>query len=189
MSHDDSILEALAADVAALQRDVQAASAAARACGARISDEVSAGLITRLELKKLREHVGQLAAALTDALGRHQVKDPPAPWWDNLDPRQHAQQLTELARWVDGFLRAHYPACTATLPPCWAQHPDALWELSTLRAEWDRVYGDPQNRDLAGALWWHERWLPGTLTRLARSIPCDSGGCRLRSSPGAGNGR
>jgi len=29
-----------------------------------------------------------------------------------------------------------------------------------------------QNRDLAGALWWHERWLPGVIARLEKAITC-----------------
>ena len=33
--------------------------------------------------------------------------------------------------------------------------------------EWLRVYGDEDNRDLSGALWWHERWLQGVLARLS----------------------
>jgi len=66
----------------------------------------------------------------------------------------------------------------ARLRPCWPNHPEAVWELSTLMAEWERVYGDPDNRDLAGALWWHERWLPGVIARLDKAITCDEAGCR-----------
>jgi hypothetical protein len=61
-----------------------------------------------------------------------------------------------------------------------------VWELSTLMTEWVRVYGDEENRDLAGALWFHERWLPRSLARLAQAIRCDATGCRTaRPSPWA----
>jgi hypothetical protein len=35
-----------------------------------------------------------------------------------------------------------------------------VWELSTFMTEWLRVYGDQLNRELSGALWFYERWLP-----------------------------
>jgi hypothetical protein len=62
-------------------------------------------------------------------------------------------------------------------------HPEAVWELSTLRAEWERIYADAGNRDLAGALAWHDRYLPGVLARLKDAIQCDEGGCRLIRRP------
>ena len=50
--------------------------------------------------------------------------------------------------------------------------------------EWVRVYGVPDNRDLQAALWFHERWLPGTLSRLAGAMSkCDATGCRMAQSP------
>ena len=56
--------------------------------------------------------------------------------------------------------------------------------MSTLRAEYERVYGDEDNRDLAGALWWYERWLPGVIARLDKAIACDPGVCRrARKTP------
>ena len=87
---------------------------------------------------------------------------------------------------MDEFFRRHYPDYITKLPGCWVNHPEAVWELSTLQAEWERIYGNPDNRDLAGALWWHERWLPGVLARLAAAIKCDESGCRMvrpRSPP------
>ena len=91
--------------------------------------------------------------------------------------------LAELREWVDGFARRHYPGYMARLPRCWANHPEAVWELGNLRAEWQRVYGDEENRDLQGALAWHERWFPGVLSRLAASVKCDATGCRMARPP------
>jgi hypothetical protein len=70
----------------------------------------------------------------------------------------------------------------ARLAPCWANHPEAVWELSNLMTEWARIYGDPDSRPLQDALWFFERWLPGVLGRLAAAVKCDVAGCRLASS-------
>lgn len=51
--------------------------------------------------------------------------------------------------------------------------------LSTLRAEWERVYADEDNRELAGALAWHDKFFPGVLDGLTRSVICDEAECRV----------
>jgi hypothetical protein len=58
-----------------------------------------------------------------------------------------------------------------------------VWELSTLREEWLRVY-DRTYPDLAGALTWHDRWLPGVVARLTPLLLDCRDGCtaRLRRS-------
>ena len=71
----------------------------------------------------------------------------------------------------------------ARLPQCWPNHPEAVWELSTLRAEWRRVYDDPKARDLQGALVWHDKWFPDVLSRLAAAIRCDATGCQMTRPP------
>jgi hypothetical protein len=57
--------------------------------------------------------------------------------------------------------------------PCWANHPEALWELTWLHHLWCRAYltkrPDPKN-----AADWHDRWLPGVLRRLGTVMTgCD----------------
>jgi hypothetical protein len=42
----------------------------------------------------------------------------------------------------------------------------AIWELGNIWAEWRRVYDRPR-AGLAGALAWHDRWLPAALHRPA----------------------
>ena len=76
-----------------------------------------------------------------------------------------------------------YPGYFEKLPACWPNHPEAVTELSNVMTEWTRVYGDEENRDLAAALWWHERWLPGVLSRLTAAVKCDAAGCRRLPKP------
>ena len=127
--------------------------------------------------------VKQLAERLNDALAKRRLAPPPAPWWGT-DENETRSMLAELRHWVENFAKKHYPAYMARLPACWPNHPEAVWELSTLMTEWERIYGDTDNRDLAGALWWYERWLPGVIARLDKAITCDESGCRrARKTP------
>jgi hypothetical protein len=52
------------------------------------------------------------------------------------------------------------------LRDCWPGHIHAIWELSTLAAEWHHVYGS-KRPDLGRALEFYDRWLPGTMRRVA----------------------
>ena len=61
------------------------------------------------------------------------------------------------------MLRQHYGGYE--LPDCWPRHIHAIWELSTLAAEWHRTYGGTRP-DLARALEFYDRWLPGTMRRI-----------------------
>ncbi len=163
----------LAQQVEDLRRIVERYQAIVISWDARLEREGIGGtLMLRLEVK-------QLAQRLTEALEKRRLAPPPAPWWYvGVGEAEGRKMLAELRRWVEEFARRHYPAYMARLPACWANHPEAVWELSTLRAEWERVYDDEDNRDLAGALWWHERWLPGVIARLEKAITCDQSGCR-----------
>lgn len=171
--------DTMAAQVGELRALVASLKATVTQWDARLEREgIGATLVLRLEVKKLREEVAALSAILSGALDTGKLKDPPAPRWDEAAPAEEAGQLADLRAWVDGFLSVQYPGYP--LPACWPSHREALWELGTLHAEWQRVYGDPRGPELAGALWFHERWLPGVLARLTHSIPCDEAGCQLQ---------
>ena len=62
------------------------------------------------------------------------------------------------------MLRQHYGGYE--LRDCWPRHIHAVWELSTLAAEWHRTYGCT-HPDLARALEFYDRWLPNALRRIA----------------------
>jgi hypothetical protein len=148
--------------------------------GARLDTETGPVIVLQTEVKRLRAKVDDIAAKLDAAKSAKGTEgdEPSAPRWDSLSPDLEADQLGELHIWVETVLRVQYPGYLRHLPPCWATHREALWELGTLHAEWTRVYAADEP-PLADAQWWHERWLPGALNRL-RSITCDNAGCSLQ---------
>jgi hypothetical protein len=141
---------------------------------ARLETDFGQVLPLLAEVKKLRQTLG-------DAVDKHQLAPPPAPYW-LVDKAEAQAMLAELREWVDTFLRQHYAAYLAKLPGCLLgnpPHPEAVWEFGNLHAEWQRIYGDPDNRDLQGALAFHDRWLPGVIQRLDAAIKCDETGCSM----------
>ena len=169
MTADGDALAALAQQMEDLRGELAAFQAQ---WDAKLKAEGIGGTMTLLlEVKRLRERLDR-------AVAKRQLEPPPAPWWC-VGADEGKAMLAELSEWVEAFLRRHYPGYAARLPRCWASHPEAVWELSTLRAEWQRIYGDQDNRDLQGALTWHDKWFPGVLARLAASVKCDESGCRM----------
>jgi hypothetical protein len=140
---------ALAAQVASLRGQV-------RAIFARLD---RAGLTGD---RNLAAELTGLAALITETLDAR-PHGPAAPCWIGLSPDDRAARLAELRQWADTVLRPEYGGYP--LPACWASHPHAIWELSTLAAEWDRTY-DRKSPDLNRALEFHDRWLPGTMRRI-----------------------
>jgi hypothetical protein len=161
---------ALAAQLEQLRGQMARAQGEIGGLRAKLEAESSQTALLRLEVKHLRED-------LAEAAEKNRLKPPPAPWW-RVSEAEGRAMLAGLRAWVDEFLRPHYPDYLARLPGCVLSHGEAVWELSTLRAEWIRVYGDEDNRDLQGALNWHDRLLPGVINRLAAAIKCDEAGCR-----------
>ena len=108
-----------------------------------------------------------------------------APTWPMLRGEDREPYLTALRDWVDTFLR---PVSEGyVIPGCWPAHGEAVRELATLHAEWARIYGDPDNPPLEGALEFHDRWLPGVRTRLfgpAGAVKCPEGSCVRQPGPG-----
>ena len=141
---------ALAVQVAALRGQV-------RLIFARLEQ---AGLTGDLNLA---DRLAELARTVTQSLDSP-PRGPAAPCWIGLDPAEHAAQLAGLRQWADTVLRREYGGYQ--LPACWENHPHAVWELSTLAAEWHRTYSSTQP-SLDRALEFHDRWLPGTMRRIA----------------------
>jgi hypothetical protein len=144
-------LAALAAQVADLRGQIAQVNQRLDRAGLRGDLDLAAGL-------------EELARTVADALDAAAPHGPAAPCWIGLDRQAFAAQLAELRRWADTVLRQHYSGYE--LRDCWPSHIHAVWELSTLAAEWHHAYGGPRP-DLARALEFYDRWLPGTMRRIA----------------------
>jgi hypothetical protein len=118
-SGDTATTAALAVQVAALRGQV-------RLIFARLEQ---AGLTGDLNLA---DRLTELARTVTQSVDSP-PRGPAAPYWIGLDPAEHAAQLAGLRQWADTVLRREYGGYQ--LPACWANHPHAVWELSTLAAE------------------------------------------------------
>ena len=120
-----------------------------------------AGLSDGLNLAARFEDLAQTVAEALDAAA---PGGPAAPYWIGLDRGTYHAQLADLRRWTDSVLRQHYGGYE--LRDCWPHHMHAVWELSTLAAEWHRTYSGSRP-DLARALEFYDRWLPNTMRRVA----------------------
>ncbi len=143
-------LAALAAQLADLRSEV-------RVINERLDQ---AGLRDGLSLAARFEDLAQTVA---DALEAAAPRGPTAPYWIGLDRDTYTTRLADLRHWADTVLRQHYGGYE--LAGCWSRHVHAIWELSTLAAEWHRTYGGTRP-DLARALDFYDRWLPGTMRRI-----------------------
>jgi hypothetical protein len=162
-------LAALAAQIADLRVQI-------RALNERLD---RAGLHTDLNLAARFEDLAQTVAAALDAAA---PRGPAAPYWIGLDRDTYHAQLADLRRWADTVLRQHYGGYE--LSECWPRHIHAIWELSTLAAEWHHTYTGTRP-DLARALEFHDRWLPGAMGRITGiTRGCMPQCAMLRSGPG-----
>ena len=161
-------LAALAAQVAALRGQVRAINEWLDQAGL----DADVNLAARFE---------DLAQTVTDALEAAAPRGPAAPYWIGLDPDTYHARLAELRRWADTVLRQHYGGYE--LADCWPRHIHIIWELSTLAAQWHRTYGGTRP-DLAMALEFYDRWLPGTMRRITGITRTYMPQCVMLRSPG-----
>jgi hypothetical protein len=108
-----------------------------------------AGLVSRLEDIESR----------TVTAGRA-----PTAWcWRTVGQHGAEELWTQLIAWV-AWIRNRYPLARK-IPPCWADHPELVEELTALWLAWQHAYED-KDAPLTAAADWHDRWLPGVLYRL-----------------------
>ena len=105
-----------------------------------------------------------------------------APVWVGLSDGEYRDQLSKVGVFVDEHLRVAYKDYWRDLQDCWPHHPEALWELGNLWAEWNRTY-DRDQPSLTGALNWHDRWMPGARARLRDIMTSCRGRACTRSRP------
>jgi hypothetical protein len=169
---DPDPVAALAVQLAELHGQLARSQGEIRVLRGRLEDSTGQTVNLLVEVKRLREE-------LAEAIEKRKLKPPPAPWW-GVGEAEGRAMLAELSEWVDAFLRPHFADYVTRIPPCWASHMAVVWDLSTLKAEWERVYGDEENRDLQGALAWLNRYLPDMVDRIAEALKqCDETRCRL----------
>jgi hypothetical protein len=154
---DDPSPRALGESLAALAVQIAALRGQVRVINARLDQ---AGLRADVNLAARFE---ELAQTVADALNAASPRGPAAPYWIGLDPDTCHARLADLRQWADTVLGQHYGGCE--LRECWPRHIHAIWELSTLAAEWHRTYSGTRP-DLARALEFYDRWLPGTMRRI-----------------------
>jgi hypothetical protein len=123
----------------------------------------------------------ELAKTVADALDTASPRGPAAPCWIGLDRDTYATRLADLRRWTDTVFRPHYGGYQ--LADCWPRHIQAVWELSTLAAEWHRTYAGTRP-DLARALEFYDRWLPNTVRRITDITRGCLPQCATLRSPG-----
>jgi hypothetical protein len=162
---------ALAAQLEELRRQLAVYTGETGALRARLDRDAGQVLMFRLQVK-------QLTAKLAEATAARQAAEPSAPFWLGLGEGERAERLAEVRGWVEHVARVQWPGYVTRLPPCWPNHPEAVWELSNLMTEWSRIYGDPDSRPLQDALVFFDRWLPGVLSRLTAAVRCDAAGCQ-----------
>jgi len=108
-----------------------------------------AGLVSRLEDVESR----------TVTVGRA-----PTAWcWRTIGQHGAEELWTQLTDWI-AWIRNRYPLARK-IPPCWADHPELVEELTALWLAWQHAYED-LDAPLTAAADWHDRWLPGVLYRL-----------------------
>jgi len=101
--------------------------------------------------------------------------------WIDLDRDTYHARLADLRWWADSVLCQHKGGYE--LRDCWPRHIHAVWELSTLAAEWHRTYSG-SHPDLAQALEFYDRWLPNTMRRIAGMTPACMTQCVMLRRPG-----
>lgn len=116
---------------------------------------------------------------LTAVVARLDREQPAAGRWNRreADDSRTTELDAELATWVD-WLVARYQLVHSRyqVPPCWAQHPVAVEELTALMVAWQASYtGQSATGDALIA--WHDRWLWPCLTRLNEGLQVWNG-CR-----------
>ena len=152
-------------DTAALAAQIATVRGQVAALKTRLdNDVIGKQLVALAEIKRLRSQVTELAHVAAETRDSDRQHGPAASYWIGRDRAEYAAQLAELRQWADTVLRREYGGYQ--LAACWENHPHAIWELSTLAAEWHRTYSS--NRpSLDRALEFHDRWLPGTMRRVA----------------------
>lgn len=131
----------------------------------------------RIPWHRISYRLGRLPKAPQLFVPAEIVIPEPQEAWHELDPRQYAAHLADLAAWMEAFL-AVYPSAAASVRPCWKDHKDVVTELGLIWCEFIRIYA-AEGPSLDEALVFHDRWLPGVLKRVQQITANCATGCVL----------
>ena len=132
----------------------------------------------RRQLASLRELVHTQARAIEavdDVMGKlvdtRQARPQPAPWCYHQPPP--VDNVDVLPTWVAWFNSRYTPLDhTKHIPYCWPEHGGLAAEIASLAFAWRKAFDDVKaNHDAAQM--WHDRWLPGFLSRLRWWAPSE----------------
>lgn len=167
------------------ERAVTAALAEVARFGRRLDDfeaKSAASADEIAQIPELRSGLAELTKFVRELLETAEAdsRGERAPWWPDFKPsEERTTALRLLGVWVDEVIRGRHPeAYRDSLQPCWYRHPDVLDELTALRAAWYAAYKDSAASAVA-AIEWHDRWLPGAMTRCKaamKALACDKNG-------------
>lgn len=128
-------------------------------------------------------HIKRLATLVAGG-GTADDDAPPVPCYLTVeDPAEATAAVEDLAGWLD---EVYLRFADADLPACWAWHPDAIYELTILRASWAEAHFGKQRSVAAVREWLEKR--PGVVQRLAPLQRCeierhlDGGAARRRKT-------
>jgi hypothetical protein len=132
------------------------------------------------QVSHLRGQVANLTRAFAELTYEGPGMKAYAPNWIGLTPAQRAKKLAPLVDWVGTVLTVQY--LRKPLRECWPQHQPVVNELSTLRAEWFRIY-NRKYPDLPSALAFLNRYLPDAVARSELALTDCQVACALASAP------
>ncbi|WP_460821631.1 hypothetical protein [Nocardioides ungokensis] len=150
---------------------------AATSTPTQADDSVLRQLMNHAQLiSQIRQDIDALAHEATDTVAgliarlediESQSTTPgsaPTSWcWRSIGSNAADELWHLLTDWIN-WIRGRYPLARK-IPPCWADHPELVEELTALWLAWQHAYED-RNAPLTAAADWHDRWLPGVLYRL-----------------------
>jgi hypothetical protein len=145
-------------------------------------------------LHALDDQVAVLAARLTrgpdsngdaDGEGGGYRPSPAPPWWKPSGTGCD-EAAAKLAGWVEQVYRPGYGQLSATLGPCWAQHPLCLYALDIAAELWSVLYLRPARTPavLSAQAEYQARILPA----LAGQMASETTRCRHAQHPAVHNG-
>jgi hypothetical protein len=117
-------------------------------------------------LRRVRTETGTSTGTGSSGVSRSaegEDEQPPPEWLTITDPELAVHLLAALDQWIRDVWRHYHP-----LTACWAWHPHVVAELLTCQQLWAEALTPGAGAGGLGA--WHDRWRPGTATRITRAL-------------------